>query len=143
MRPSVRFLAGQFLVNELISLGIEKSNICTLPTNETQAVEGLYLCAFNLTHDVPNIGLKIYDIKVKEKIFYAVDTGSIDHITAPGYHLYLIEANYEENKLKENAIRDLNEKGFSYRIRAFYNHLSIQKAYSWLKKTYHLLVPTR
>jgi hypothetical protein len=87
-----------------------------------------------LIHDVKNYGLKIIDLKAKQKIIYAVDTNRIDYVEARNYDLYLIEANYDEDKLAENVKRDMEQGIYSYGVRVKDTHLSIQKASDWIMK---------
>lgn len=72
------------------------------------------------------------DKKNKEKVLYAVDTKKIDHIRAVNYDLYLIEANYDEEKLEQNIKRDKENGLFSYGERVKETHLSIQQVSGWL-----------
>lgn len=132
LRPAVRFIAGDFLENELLSSGIKKDSLDAIRANQVYRYNLWNICAFPLIHDVKNYGLKIADNKYLEKIFYAVDTKSINHVHAHDYSLYLIEANFDENKMQKNIENDLLKSGFSYRIRASKNHLSIQNASRWI-----------
>lgn len=132
LRPTVRFLAGFWLKRYLDMSGIKKSNIDYLSPNKTYNYNLFKIIPFILIHDVKNIGIKILDKKNKEKVLYAVDTKKIDHIRAVNYDLYLIEANYDEEKLEQNIKRDKENGLFSYGERVKETHLSIQQVSGWL-----------
>lgn len=132
LRPTVRFLAGFWLKRYLDMSGIKKSNIDYLIPNKTYDYNLFKIIPFILIHDVKNIGIKILDKKNKEKVLYAVDTKKIDHIRAVNYDLYLIEANYDEEKLEQNIKRDKENGLFSYGERVKETHLSIQQVSGWL-----------
>lgn len=132
LRPTVRFLAGFWLKRYLDMSGIKKSNIDYLSPNKTYDYNLFKIIPFILIHDVKNIGIKILDKKNKEKVLYAVDTKKIDHIRAVNYNLYLIEANYDEEKLEQNIKRDKENGLFSYGERVKETHLSIQQVSGWL-----------
>lgn len=132
LRPTVRFIVGFWLKRYLDISGIKKSNIDYLKANKTYEYNLFKIIPFVLIHDVKNFGIKIYDKTTKEKILYAVDTQKIDHIRAVNYDLYLIEANYDEEKLEENIKLDKEAGAFSYGERVKETHLSIQKSSEWL-----------
>lgn len=132
LRPTVRFLVGFWLKRYLGMSGIKKSNIDYLSPNKTYDYNLFKIIPFILIHDVKNIGIKILDKKNKEKVLYAVDTKKIDHIRAVNYNLYLIEANYDEEKLEQNIKRDKENGLFSYGERVKETHLSIQQVSGWL-----------
>ena len=75
------------------------------------------------------------EFKNREKLLYATDTSSIDHIQAEGYDLYLIEANYETDDELIEKIKEQEEKGeYSYYNRVLKTHLSQLQAINWLDK---------
>lgn len=132
LRPTIRFIAGFWLKRYLDISGIKKSNIDYLQANKTYEYNLFKIMPFVLIHDVKNFGIKIYDKITKEKILYAVDTQKIDHVRAVNYDLYLIEANYDEEKLEENIKLDKESGVFSYGERVKETHLSIQQVSEWL-----------
>lgn len=131
-RPSIRFLVGLFLQDELLSLGIPKNKIDILDSNKTYKFNLFHVQPFNLTHDVKNFGLKIFDVKTKEKIFYATDTRTLSNISAKFYDLYLIEANYSEDELQERILNKKLNGQYIYEYRVIKTHLSLQNASEWL-----------
>ena len=134
LRPTVRFIVGFWLKQCLLSKGIDASKIDVIEHGEVYRYNTFRVMPFMLIHDVKNYGLKIIDLKAKQKIIYAVDTNRIDYVEARNYDLYLIEANYDEDKLAENIKRDMEQGIYSYGVRVKDTHLSIQKASDWIMK---------
>lgn len=134
LRPTIRFSVGFWLKDKLLGVGIKNSNIDVLKQNMIYNYKLFKIIPFILFHDVKNFGIKIIDTKSNERLLYAVDTNRIDHIKAYNYDLYLIEANYDENKIEQNIIKDRACGHFSYGERAKRTHLSIQKASEFLLK---------
>lgn len=128
LRPTIRFCVGEFLYQELSSAGINKKNIDVIKHNKIYDYKILKVSPFILIHDVKNFGLRIFDTKTNEKIFYAVDTSTLDHLSAKNYDCYLIEANYDDEILEANLKRDLEASGFSYNSRVKETHLSLAQA---------------
>lgn len=132
LRPTVRFCVGLFLKDKLIDLGIKRSKIDVLKHNKSYNYGKFTIEPFVLFHDVKNYGCVINDKISNEKILYAVDTSKIDHIKARNYNLYLIEGNYDEEKLEQNIKEDKENGVFCYGERVKETHLSIQQASEFL-----------
>ena len=132
LRPTIRFCGGFWLEQVFLSNKIKSSKIDVLKHNKIYDYGRFKILPFPLIHDVKNYGLKIFDMYAKEKIIYAVDTNKIDHITAVDYNLYLIEGNYDEEKLENNIKSDIEKGIYSYGMRVRDTHLSIQKASEWI-----------
>ena len=89
-----------------------------------------------LAHNVPNLGYKIQFPTGSgyEKMIYATDTNNLNGITAPNYDLYMIEANHEENVIRQK-IKDKKEAGeYAYEVQVMRNHLSKEKADNFIYK---------
>lgn len=71
-----------------------------------------------------------YKLKLgKNKLIYATDTNSLEHITAKNYDYYFVEGNYEdEEELHNRAVNEF------YESRVKKTHLSKVKATDWLMK---------
>ena len=134
LRPTVRFMVGFWLKKKLVSSGIDCSKIDVIEHGRVYNYNTFRVMPFILIHDVKNYGIKIIDTKNKVKIIYAVDTNCLDHIEAKNYDLYLIEGNYDEDKLEANIKSDIEKGTYSYGMRVKDTHLSIQKASEWLMK---------
>ena len=133
-KPNIKFIVGNFLVADLLLLGVIKKNIITFDTGKWYDI-GIFKVRMDyLFHDCPNNCLHI-EFKNREKLLYATDTSSIDHIQAEGYDLYLIEANYETDDELIEKIKEQEEKGeYSYYNRVLKTHLSQLQAINWLDK---------
>lgn len=124
-RPLLRFACCRWLVSDLIKCGVSAENIDILSCNTSYRYGFCTIIPILLAHDVPNCGYKLHFRQ--GKVFYATDTNSLDGITAPKYNLYLLEANYIEEEMKEKIAQKKASGEFAYEIRAIKNHLSKAK----------------
>lgn len=125
LRPALRFGCGEWLREDLLELGIEFSRIDVYKFGTTYNYGSFGVENFELYHDVPQCGYKIF--YKEKKLIYATDTRSINHVEAKNYDVYLIEANYkDEETLKA---RSDNEE---YVKRVLNTHLSSDQAIQWL-----------
>lgn len=137
-RPGLRWGCCEWMVGPLLDAGVDKRAIDVYdPDLEAFEMYGpiLSIRPERLTHDVPNCGYHIMltpEHGRRERIFYATDTGTLGGVEAPGYDLYLIEANYTDADLKARATKKLDAGQFAYEIRAARNHLSQEQAEEWL-----------
>lgn len=121
-------------MSKLVELGVDKFNILTFDLDKWYNL-GIFNAKMQmLFHDAPNNCLHI-DFRNGEKLFYAVDTSSIDHIEAKDYTLYLIEGNYSTDEEMQEKIVEAKKKGeFTYLERVLQTHLSQVQALNWLDK---------
>ena len=133
-KPNIKFLVGKYLVSKLLELGVNKGNIITFDLDKWYDI-GIFKAKMQYVfHDVPNNCLHL-EFKNGEKIFYAVDTSSIDHIEAKDYTYYFIEANYETDEEITQKIIEAKQNGkFTYLERVRETHLSQLQAINWLDK---------
>lgn len=129
-RPTLRFGAYKWLVQPLLDCGVKAKNIDVFESDKTFNYGSLKVAPFMLHHDVPNCG---YKLKISNHtVFYATDTENLNGIEAKDFELYLIEANYEEEEIKERiADKKLNGE-YVYEYRASKNHLSKTQTDNWL-----------
>lgn len=81
-------------------------------------------------HDVPNCCWHI-DIN-GEKAFYATDMGTLEGIEAKDYDLYMIEANREEDELRETIKRKQESGEHIYEYRVQGSHFLVEQAKKFL-----------
>ncbi len=133
-RPSLRFVCGSWLVKSLLSAGVKPTNIDILDVGKVYRYQiagvNIGVSPVKLYHDVPNYGYRVY--YGSEKLFYATDTSMLDGVTAIGYDLYMIEANYEENELRERINAKKENGEYAYECTVPYRHLSKQQADNFL-----------
>ena len=67
-----------------------------------------------------------------ERLFYATDTNNLNGITAKGYNLYLVEANYTEADIQDRIAEKKINGEYVYEKRVMREHLSKEKADDWL-----------
>lgn len=124
-RPTLRFACGEWLVRPLTECGVSASNIDILNHGNLYDYGKFKVSPVVLYHDVPNFGYRLFFRD--KKVFYATDTNTLDGITAKGYDLYLVEANYIDEDIQAK-IKEKQEKGqFSYELGVLNTHLSKKK----------------
>lgn len=129
-RPTLRIATGEHLLPLLHQRGIPLHKMDVIPENRVANYGDFSVSPFPLFHDVPNVGWRIFT--PEEKLIYATDTGSIDHIVAKNYDFYFLEANYKTEELEERIAEKLEKGEFIYEKRVMYTHLSEEKATAWL-----------
>ena len=133
-RPTLKFICSSYVAPILIAnCQVSKKNIIVLETNKTYDL-GMFKCKmYDLYHDVPNVAYMIqYNGK---KIFYATDTGRIDHIEEPNCDYVFLEANYESDEILDQQIQESEEKGeFTHLVRVKDTHLSQVQCMDWIYK---------
>lgn len=124
-RPSLRFACCRWLVPPLLAAGVSKTKLDILEIGKLYDYGEFSAAPVQLYHDVPNCGWRIF--MNGEKLFYATDTNTLEGITAKDYDLYMIEANYEEEEIRER-IRAKRESGqYPYELGVLRTHLSRRK----------------
>lgn len=136
-RPTLRWGCCEWMVGPLLEAGVDKRVIDVLepdhPGDTSRAFIYNRLAIVRpepLVHDVPNCGWHISH--GAEHLFYATDTATLDGVEAPGYDLYLIEANHTREGLEARAKAKMEAGEFAYEVRAAANHLSQEQALDWL-----------
>ena len=136
VRPGVRVGCGKFLVEKLRENGIRNIDVYKLGEGCCYGAKSgnLSVVPVKLYHDVPNFGYRLYK-DVNEwhvRIFHATDTAHLFGITAKGYDLYAIEANYDEDRIYD-IINEKQMRGdFAHQRGAMNSHLSIQQAQNFV-----------
>ena len=137
-RPTLRWGCCEWMVTQLLEAGVDKRVIDVYdPDLPAFLMYGpsLSLRPQRLVHDVPNCGYHMIftpEHERRERLFYATDTATLDGIDAPGYDLYLIEANNTREELESRARAKMEKGEFAYEVRAAANHLSQEQALDWL-----------
>lgn len=129
-RPTLRFACCKWLTSELLQCGVSIHNIDSLEIGRIYDYSTFKVSPVKLYHDVDNAGWRVF--QNAEKAIYMTDTVTLEGITAKNYDLYLVEANYITEELKER-IRSKEAAGeyvYEYRVRNV--HLSKEKADEWL-----------
>ena len=134
-RPTLRFGCCAWMVNHLLAADVSPRVIDVYSFASRTAFNEydrgrVIVLAFPLFHDVENCG---YKILIGEKTaLYATDTATMDGISAPGFDLYMIEANHTEQELEERIRRKKENGEFVYEHRVENTHLSRESADLWL-----------
>ena len=121
-RPKLRFAGCRWMVRPLVLAGVRPENIDVLEVGTLYAYGLCNVIPVMLYHDVQNCGYKIH-IGGKKAI-YATDTGNLDGISARNYDLYLLEANYGEQEIKDRIAAKKEAGEYIYEKRVLRFHLS-------------------
>ena len=130
-RPTVRFGCGRWLLPKLIELGVSPLSIDIYDAGKSYGYKYFSITPFELVHNVRNMGYKIH-LPEGKKVLYATDTGSMIGIEAKGYDLYFVEANYEDEEIKQRIAEKKKAGLYSYEEHAIHNHLSRARCDDWL-----------
>lgn len=130
LRPTLRFGCCEWLVEELVNCGVNKKNIDVLKIGKWYEYYDFTVSPVILYHNVEQCGYRLYIDH--QKIFYATDTNSLDGIYAKNYDYYFVEANYEEEEIKERIKAKEMLGIYSYEKDVIKNHLSKQKCDEFL-----------
>lgn len=134
-RPTLRWGCGRWLAEALVLCGVSKSNIDIYDFDVSNGYGVCNVIQFYLPHNVPNCGYKIHF--PKGKVFYATDCNNLNGISAYRYDLYMIEANYEDEIIRQK-IRDKKANGaYAYEVSVLQNHLSKEKCDDFIYRNAH------
>lgn len=125
-RPTLRFGCCKWLVPVLVECGIDKRNIDVYEIGKIYDYRVFKVSPVQLYHDIPNCGYRLFI--GQEKAIYMTDTGHVDGISAKGYDLFMIEANYENDELQERIKAKLAAGEYCYELNVANRHLSKEQA---------------
>jgi len=125
-RPSLRFGCGEFLAEYLQDI----RNVDVYEPGKLYDYGQFKISPVILYHDVRNFGYRIF--KDDKRIFHATDTFTLDGITAKGYDLYAIEANYDEDTVWDIIKAKEAHGGYAHQRGSINSHLSRQQAQSFI-----------
>lgn len=131
-KPTIKIICGEWLVQLLIDLGINKKNIYVFKINRKYDLGKYIIELVSAIHDVPNCGYKIIIKGNNYKIFHITDTSSVEHLEAKNYNLFNIESNYREDILQKHIEECDDESKLYYLDRVPRTHLSNEQANSFL-----------
>lgn len=121
------------MVPHLLEAGVDKRVVDAYRCGEAVNYGNeLVVMPESIPHDVPNCCYELFIGDKPDLVFYCTDCGTIDHIHAANYDLYMLEANHTRAEI-EARITDKQTRGeFAYEARAAQNHLSQEQALDWL-----------
>ena len=129
-RPLIRFGACEWMIRPLIDAGVSQKQIFLLKTGFEYDFRICRVIPVPLVHDVPNCGYKVHF--QGGKMIYATDTVNLNGVIAEHYDLYMIEANYEDDEIRQR-INDKKANGqYIYEQRVLRTHLSRAKCDDWI-----------
>lgn len=131
-RPTLRFGGGRWMIEPLLAAGVRKTNIDVLDAGHAYKFRFGTVIPVKLSHNVPNQGYKL--LLPGGKAIYATDTGTLSGITAKDYDLYMIEADYEDEEIRERIREKMKSGEYAYERKVLYNHLSKERCDSWISQ---------
>ena len=127
-RPSLRIGCCEWMLPHLTDF----KNVDVYEIGKLYNYGAFQLSPFKLYHDVPQVGYRLFKDEIK--IFHATDTSTLEEVTALGYDLYCIEANYSE-PIAQQMIEQAREKGeFTHIIGSINSHLSEEQCNDFFYK---------
>lgn len=140
-RPGIRFVCSSNLVSDLvIHAHVSLRNIVVItPEKSPRVIPGAFagewveVNTFPLLHDVENVGyvIRVTGSDGDGSAMYATDTHHIP-INAPDLDLYMIEANYTREEIRQRIARKEEAGEFAYESRVMETHMSLETAMEWL-----------
>lgn len=130
-KTKLYFACGKHLEEECLEV-VPKERLFIIPENKEISLGIAFASCFPLTHDVPNVGWKIY--MNNQKCIYATDTSNLEGITAKNFDLFLIEANYETAELIQRYQSKVKKGEYAYEKRVSKTHLSKEQCDEFLRK---------
>ena len=131
-KPTIKIVCGEWLVQTLVDLGINKKNIFVLKLNKKYDLGEYIIELVPAIHDVENCGYKITIKENNYRIFHITDTASVDHLEAKNYDMFSIESNYNEELLEQHLKECEDEDRLYYLQRVSRTHLSSKQATDFL-----------
>lgn len=134
-KPLVKFLVPSYLAESVRKLGV--LNVYEIAPNHIHADGTDFFTTTRIKHknsdmsDCPNVAWRLN--LNGTKILYVTDTHVLDNLVAKDYDYYIIEMNFKESELLALIQKEIEEVGFSHRIRAKETHLSLERAEAFLK----------
>lgn len=129
-RPTLRFGCCSWIVPSLVRCNVSLKNIDVYEIGKIYDYKFFKISPVQLYHDVDNCGYRLFF--GNEKAIYMTDTGHVDGIKAKDYDLYLIEANYEDDELRERIERKIAAGEYCYELNVASRHLSKEQADAFL-----------
>lgn len=132
-RPTLRWACREWMVEGLTYCGVAADRIDILEDRKTYGYGLFNLIPVETKHNVPNTAYKIH-FGSGEKLFYATDCNNLNGITAKGYDLYMVEANYITEEINERIKQKRADGLYCYELNVINNHMSKEKCDDWLYK---------
>ncbi len=129
-RPTLRFGCCPWLAAPLKEAGVPMRRIDVYHPGEEYRYGEITISPVPLVHNVPQCGYKIHT--PRGRAIYCTDTSSLDGIEAKGYDLYLIEANYTDEDIRDRIERKTKNGEYVYEYEVLKNHLSRDKCEAFI-----------
>lgn len=135
-KPKLRIGCGSFMAKPLVDAGVARRQIIIMNPRIAYGfcMDGNeeVVIPVEVEHDVPNYAYKFH--LHNGKVFYATDMANLNGISAVGYDLYLVEANYQKDEIKARMDAKDAEGVYAYERRVVKYHMAKEDIDNWLVK---------
>lgn len=132
-KPTIKFICGEWLVEDLVKLGVLKKNIFIVKHEKTYDFGAFRLIALETYHDVRNMSYMI-DFK-PITIYYATDTCKLDYYDClKKLDYYFVEKNYDEEEINKRIEEKTLNGEYIYETRVKNSHLSNEETNKFLEE---------
>ena len=132
-KPTIKFVCGKWLVEDLIKLGVLKKNIFVVKHFKVYDFGKFTIMSLETYHDVRNMSYKV-DFK-PTTIYYATDTNKLDYFDClKNLDYYFVEKNYDEEEINKRIEEKMLNGEYVYEIRVKNSHLSNEETNKFLEE---------
>lgn len=132
-KPTIKWVCGEWLVKELVDLGVLKKNIFIVKHNKAYNFGLFNLIPLETYHDVRNMSYRIDFMPTT--IYYATDTSKLDyHICLKKLDYYFVEKNYDNEEIDKRIEEKKINGEYIYEIRVKNSHLSSEEVNNFLEE---------
>lgn len=132
-RPTIKFVCGEWLVEELVRLGVLKKNIFIVQHNKAYDFGAFTLIPLETYHDVRNMSYRVDFLPTT--IYYATDTSKLDYFEClRNLDYYFVEKNYDEEEIDKRIEGKKLNGEYVYETRVKNSHLSNEETNKFLEE---------
>lgn len=132
-RPTIKFVCGEWLAEELVKLGVLKKNICIVEHNKAYNFGKFMLIPLETYHDVRNMSYRVDFLPTT--IYYATDTNRLDYFEClRNLDYYFVEKNYDEGEIDRRIEEKTLNGEYVYETRVKNSHMSAEETNKFLEE---------
>lgn len=129
--PNIKFVCGEWLVDNLVKDGVSKKNIYVVDNTKTYTFGSFILTPIETYHDVRNMSYKINFMPIT--MYYATDTSKLDYLDClRNLDYYFVEANYSREELEQRIEEKMLNGDYVYEKRVLNSHMSMEDTNEFL-----------
>lgn len=132
-RPTIKFVCGEWMVEELVKLGVLKKNIFIVQHNKAYYFGAFTLIPLETYHDVRNMSYRVDFLPTT--IYYATDTNRLDCFEClRNLDYYFVEKNYDEEEIDRRIEEKTLNGEYVYETRVKNSHMSAEETNKFLEE---------